>query len=74
MTISTMMAVKTSATRVQPPSDRVLTCRKKMVWTAIWAKARTVISMAVHWTLSTPVIASQKGMAVRTADSRKPVR
>lgn len=74
MTMSTMMAVKTSATKVQPPSDRVLTCRKQTVWTAICAKASRVIRMAVHWTLSTPVIASQNGMAVSTADRTKPVR
>lgn len=72
MTITTMIPVKTRANRVHPPSDRVFTCRKKMVWTMIWAMANRVTSMPVIVGARTPDMTSQNGMAVSTTDSRKP--
>ena len=47
MTIATITTVKASAISVQPPSERVLTCRKKTVWTTIWTKASTMTAIAV---------------------------
>ncbi len=74
MTIRTMTAVKTRATSVQPPSALVLMCRKKTVWTRIWAIAMRTTITAVAGVDRTPLITSQNGMPVRITDRTKPIR
>lgn len=42
--------------------------------TSICAIASATMMIAVHCGAAAPVITIQKGMAVRTTDSRKPIR
>ena len=57
MAITTMMMVKISAIMVQPPSELVFMCRKKIMWTTICTAANAVITSAVLClSPSTPVI------------------
>lgn len=44
------------------------------MWTRICAIANATMMIAVVWLASVPVITSQKGTAVSTTDSRKPIR
>ena len=75
ITMATITRVNSRASRVQPPSAWVFTCRKKIVWTTIWANARAMIQAAVtRGSPNAPVITSQNGAAVSTADSAKPIR
>src|SRR5579872_4208802 len=72
--MTTSMSVNNRASRDQPPSVRAFMCRKYTMCTTICTAAKPRTTAAVTpGRVSTCPMTSQKGIAVRPTDNRKPV-
>src|SRR5262249_47773688 len=72
-TRNTMRMPNPSASTLFVLSGAVVMCRKKTRWIPIWATARTTSPRATPGPHSSEVLATQKGVAVRSTAKLKPV-